>query len=297
MEKFYKFAFLVQDVNLVKNGSCIMCDYGQVRKENLSKEDIQNIMKEIITSLDEFPKVLLLNTLGSVLDFSEMPVENLKILLEEISKIDIPVIIFETHYLTINEEVLKLIKEKLPNKEIVIELGLESSNKDVRENCLNKYIDNEIFKRKINLIKSFEIGVEANVIFGTPFLNKEEQINDTINTINWCMENGFDKINFFPINIKPNTLLYKLYEDGKYSPIYHKDIIECLLKLPKNFLNHIYLCWYGNREIKYKDKKTILPICKENEYEILMKFYESFNLDRDIDFRIKALKNIREVLK
>ena len=71
------------------------------------------------------PNVVLLNSLGSVLDTQEMPIENIIVLLDELSKINANVIIFETHYLTINPSILEVIKQKLKDKEVVIELGLE----------------------------------------------------------------------------------------------------------------------------------------------------------------------------
>ena len=133
-----------------KNGSCIICDYGKTRKENLTKKDITKIMSEIFNGLEKIPDVILLNSLGSVLDTQEMPMENIRVLLEQLSKINTKVIVFETHYLTINASILELIKQKLVDKEIVIELGLESSNKEIREKCLNKYIDNEEFVKKLS---------------------------------------------------------------------------------------------------------------------------------------------------
>lgn len=130
--------------------------------------------------------MLLLNSLGSVLDIDEMPIENIVTLLDLLADIEIKTIIFETHYLTINVSILKLIQQKLPNKSIAIELGLESSNKQIREKCLNKYIDEKGFMEKVKLIKSFGFTVEANVIFGAPFLTREQQKRDTIESIVWA---------------------------------------------------------------------------------------------------------------
>lgn len=269
-----------------------MCDYGKVRKENLKPHDIKEILNTVFNNFKELPEVLLLNSLGSVLDTEEMQIENIITLLDELSNINIDVIIFETHYLSINNSILSLIKQKLYNKDIVIELGLESSNKQIREKCLNKYINNANFIEKINLIKSYGFGVEANVIFGSPFLTDEEQKADTANSINWCFENNIDKVNLFPINIKPYTLLYKLYEQGKYSPVSHRNFIEVLNKVPKEYIDKIYLCWYGNREITYDKNKTVFPKCNESEYKILMEFYKEFNMRRNIEKRMELLSNI-----
>lgn len=273
-----------------------MCDYGKVRKENLKPHDIKEILNTVFNKLKKLPEVLLLNSLGSVLDTEEMPMENIITLLYELSNINIDVIIFETHYLTINDSILSLIKQKLYNKDIVIELGLESSNKEIREKCLNKYINNANFIEKINLIKSYGFGVEANVIFGTPFLTDEEQKVDTANSINWCFENNIDKVNLFPINIKPYTLLYRLYEQGKYSPVSHRDFIEVLNKVSKEYIDRIYLCWYGNREITYDKNKTVFPKCNESEYSMLMEFYKEFNINRNTEHRIKLLNDITREL-
>ncbi len=222
-----------------------------------------------------------------------MPMENMIILLNELSKIDTKVIIFETHYLSVNASILELIKRNLKDKEVVIELGLESSNKEVRENCLNKYIDNKEFAKRVNLIKSFGFGAEANVVFGLPFLNTKEQIKDTIQSIEWCFKNNIDKVDLFPINIKPYTLLYKLYEAGEYSPVSHSDFIEVLKRVPKEYINKIYLCWYGNRQIKYDTKNTILPKCEKDEYPKLMKFYQEFNIYKDSVKRIELLESTK----
>lgn len=279
-----------------KNGSCIICDYGKTRKENLTKNDIIEIINEIFSNLEKVPNVVLLNSLGSVLDTQEMPMENIEVLLNELSKINTKVIIFETHYLTINASILELIKTELRDKEIVIELGLESSNKEIREKYLNKYIDNEEFVKKVKLIKSFGFGAEANVIFGTPFLTTEEQMRDTIQSIKWCFENNIDKVNLFPINVKPYTLLYELYEKGRYFPVSHKDFIEVLKRVPKEYIDKIYLCWYGNREIKYDTKNTILPKCEKDEYPKLMKFYKKFNMNKNPEERIELLESTKQFI-
>ena len=96
-----------------KNGNCIMCNYGKLRRNNLTPKDINEIMQEVFNNLNKKPKVLLLNSLGNILDELEMPKENFIALLDEISNVDINVIVFETHYSSINEEVLQLIKQKL----------------------------------------------------------------------------------------------------------------------------------------------------------------------------------------
>ncbi len=291
--KVLQICFYSTGCRFSKNGNCIMCDYGKPRKENLTPNDVRKIIQEVFKHLKEQPKVLLLNSLGSVLDEVEMPKQNIVALLDEISNIDIDVIVFETHYSSIQEDILQLIKQKLPKKCIEIELGFESANPKYRKNYLNKIIDNDKFIEKVKLIKSYGFIVEANVLFGMPFLSNKEQIQDTIQSIEWCFQNNIDRVNLFPMNIKPYTLLYKLYEIGDYLPVKHKDFIEVLKQIPKEYIDKVYLCWYGNRQLYYDGKVSILPICNDNEYDKLMNFYKDFNLHKDKKYRENLLKYIQ----
>lgn len=135
-----------------------MCDYGKVRKENLKPHDIKEILSTVFNNIKKLPEVLLLNSLGSVLDTEEMPIENIITLLDEFS---------------------------------------------------------------------------------------------------------------------------------------HRDFIEVLDKIPKEYIDRIYLCWYGNREITYDKNKTIFPKCNDDEYQILMGFYREFNMTRNTEKRIELLKLIK----
>ena len=288
--KVLQICFYSKGCRFSKNGNCIMCDYGLSRKDNLKSNDIKEIMAKTIEG--KTPKVLLINSLGSIFDYLEMPKENIITLLDCISKTNINVVVFESYYTSINKEILDLINEKLKPKEIEIELGFESYNDVYRRKCLNKIIDNEKFKETISLIKDYGFKVEANCLFGMPFISLDKQIEDTIESIKWLFNNGVDLVNLFPMNIKPYTLLYKLYKEGIYKPVKHKDFITLLKNIPIEYIDKIYLCWYGNRTLDYSKDETVLPITDDYDYEMLMKFYQDFNIHKDKDYRLNLLKDI-----
>ena len=288
--KVLQICFYSKGCRFSNNGNCIMCDYGIPRKTNLNPNDIKEIIKEVLSLKN--PKVLLLNSLGSIFDNLEMPKENIVTLLDCLSKTKINTLVFESHYTNINKEILELLKEKLRLKEIEIELGFESYNDNYRRYYLNKIIDNKKFKEVINLIKSYDFKTEANCLFGMPFISKDEQIKDTIESIKWLLNCEVNLINLFPMNIKPYTGLYQLYQQGLYKPIRHQDFILLLKSIPKEYIDKIYLCWYGNRTLNYSSFKTILPTLDGYDYQKLMNFYQDFNLHQDKDYRLKLLKNI-----
>lgn len=164
------------------NGFCIMCDYGV--GTNITPNELEIAFDSALNGSKEKIRVLLLNSFGSILDYNEISEECLKILLKKIRKTKIKNIIFETHYTTINIKKLELIKKELSDRNIIFEFGLETSNEQVREDCLLKYVKNKKFIDIVNLIHSLGMKVIANIIIGIPFLSEEEQVENAIGSIN-----------------------------------------------------------------------------------------------------------------
>ena len=272
-------------------GSCIMCDYGL--GTNITKEEIEIAFDRAISDSKHDIKILLLNSFGSILDENEISEECFYALLEKLKKSNINRIIFETHYNTITKEKLKLIKEKLKDKIISFELGLETSNEKIRENNLLKKIDNIKFIETIKLIHSFKMGVIVNLLVGIPFLTPKEQINDVLNSIKWSINNEVDEIDLFPINVKPYTLLKELYDSKEYDVISHWLLIEVLNRVPVQDLSKIYLAWYGNRELEYSNgEHSIFPKSCEICHNNLMEFYSKFLSNDDAYYRKSLIDNI-----
>ena len=272
-------------------GSCIMCDYGL--GTNITKEELEFAFDEAISESKQDIKILLLNTYGSILDTNEISDECFCALLDKLKKSNIKRIIFETHYNTISGEKLKLIMEELKDKIICFELGFETSNEKIRENNLLKKIDNEKFEETIKLIHSFGMGVIVNLLVGIPFLTTKEQLEDVLNSIEWCISNDVDEIDLFPINVKPYTLLKELYDSKEYEVISHWLLIEVLNRIPLKDLSKIYLAWYGNRELEYSDgKHSIFPESCKLCYDNLMEFYSQFLSNDDAEYRKKLIEKL-----
>lgn len=272
-------------------GSCIMCDYGL--GTNITKEELELAFDKALSESKQEIKILLLNTYGSILDTSEISDECFNALLNKLKKSNIKRIIFETHYNTITEEKLKLIKEELKNKIICFELGFETSNEEIRENNLLKKINNNEFKEAIDLIHSFRMGVILNLLVGIPFLTIKEQLEDALNSIEWCINNDVDEIDLFPINVKPYTLLKELYDSKEYNVISHWLLVEVLNRIPLKDLSKIYLAWYGNRELEYiEGEHSIFPNSCELCHDNLMEFYSQFLSNDDVYYRKSLIDNV-----
>lgn len=272
-------------------GYCTMCDYGGFR--NLSAEEAVQMLEHAIADREASIQEILLGTCGSILDDREMPWFVLKAILEKVNETSIPTVILETHYTTINSGMLERIQACLPQKEIVIEMGLESVDLWTLEHSIGKYMDLGELVRKIRCIKDHRMGVVQNVLLGAPFLTEDRQLEDAKNSVEWAVEHGADRVVVFPLNIRPNTLVWELYARGEYQPVSHGMLIELLSRMNDACLEHVELSWYGDRQEAGKALDIIPPVADLECKPALMEFYRSFQGDFNVSSRRDLLESIK----
>ncbi len=271
-------------------GTCLMCDYGH-SKGTFENQIYINKMKEILSSKSEGMNFLLLCSNGSILDEYQISKELFIDILKIAQNCSIPNIIIETYYKDINVETLTIIKKYI-SKPVIIEMGLETANQEYQDLVLMKGINIATYEKTIELIHSFNFKIELNIMIGLPFFSLKEMFGDAIKTINWAIEKGCDPV-LFPINIKPYTTLYYLYENELYESISLWLIVLILDELNINKLDKVIIAWYGNRDDSYKkNKPNIFPTscnkCKTKLSLFFRNFLNSINCE-DRKFLIKKL--------
>ena len=253
-----------------KQGFCTMCDYGIATQ----KHDVSVFIEEMLRIYNMYEGIesLMLCTNGSFLDDRQMPLDFQKSIMEAANNLPCKNIYIETHYSTITDSKLELLREIFHNKTIKIELGLETVNEYYQKYILNKKISIKHFADVIKKIQTYGYTPIVNLLVGLPFLNENEQVTDILNSIKWCIEHNTEMV-LFPINIKPHTLIHYLYENGMYSPISQWEIIYVLSSVDEKYLSKIDIAYWGNRDESYKDEVVIFPeICSQCQ-SLIYNFY------------------------
>lgn len=267
-------------------GSCIMCDYGT--GVNLTPNELKEVLeKELQPALKGVDR-LLIGTYGSILDTYEISSECFDVILDFVEKQNLKTIIFETHYDTVTTKILQKIQDKLsPKFNVAIEMGYESYNQSVLNNCLQKNLQLDQLLYAMNLIHRYSFEVILNVLLGSPFMSTPVQLHDALKSIDWAFKNGADWVVIFPCNIKPFTVLYELYKFEFYQRISHWLVIDFLRRVPDKYLSKISLSWYGDRDNFYDDKslKLIPPEDCKDCHDKLFEFYEKFMKNRSATVR------------
>lgn len=122
-----------------------MCNYGQTNcmpSQKQLESECESILSE---NQDQFQK-LFLCTNGSFLDDRNVPVSLQEFLLHKAQESCALLIIIETHLDTITPQKLSMLRSFIPRKRIVLELGLESSDPYVQNECYLKNIPLELME-------------------------------------------------------------------------------------------------------------------------------------------------------
>lgn len=288
---FLEIAFISKGCRNDLKGSCIMCDYGATNGSK-AKEVYLNEMNSILKNSQSI-QYLLLCANGSIMDEYQLSEEIFKSILKYTATTEIPNIIIETHFRDITIEKLKYIKKILNGKNVTIELGLETANQKYQDSLIMKEIIIDEIEKKILEIQQFEISVDLNIMLGLPFLSVREQLDDSLEAISWAIKHNCNPV-IFPLNIKPFTLLYHMYQTGYYRPISLWLVVLLLSFLEPIDLERITISYYGNRTDEYLgiEEETIYPCSCPKCYQHIMSFFESFFHENTWQERHKLLKEI-----
>lgn len=272
--------------------ACTFCNYGF--EYNLTLERVKPELEKI--NLEDFDiSELELVANGSFLSEREVPYDLFLEILHWVAHKNIPCVTIETHYKTVTEAKIRKIREILgEEQEISFEFGFESVAEDVRA-IYNKDIDLGEYLTIVKLCEKYGITLQINVLLGAPFLNREEQIQDCLDSLNFIFSSMPKETMavLFPINIKENTMIKHWQDIGVYKQISSWEFVELLYRIPEKYLDRIAIAWWGNRKNINAPESTIQypRTCKKCKGR-LIEFYTEFQEIFDIGKRKEMLEKI-----
>ncbi len=134
-----------------RGGQCVYCNYGSTT-EHSDEEKLRAVENILQTNIH---KRVIVGSFGNYFDPEEVSWELFSSINGLLARTAIGSIIFETHYTTVSKKYLDEIKRVFSptNKDIFIEMGLESSNPRILKEYINKSLDIRKFSDTIALIE------------------------------------------------------------------------------------------------------------------------------------------------
>lgn len=232
--------FLVEDAGdsfrvIIKNtcswyrhsGGCTMCNYSDrsgICATTIIENNREMIIEQLI-GLDKKYSKLKFYINGSFFNEEELDFDVSIDFINQVKKqLGIKEICVESRpeFVTIDKVNRYILKT---NMKYEICFGIESTNDEIRNSCLNKGVDLNRF-----YVLAKQLGMLCNVkvylLVKPPFLTEKQAIEDIVNSVNELVERGIYNISYTPIAVQNNTVLEFLLQEKLYRPVWIWSLIE-----------------------------------------------------------------------
>jgi radical SAM enzyme (TIGR01210 family) len=205
----------------LKTGGCSMCGFANDSCcRGVTPEEIEEQVEELLTKIAGAGNSFGLRvfTSGSFMDDEEIDPVTRDRILGSISKLPgLSEFTVESRPEHVTEEKIGHLNETMPNIDTEVAIGLESSNDDVRENCVGKGFTFGDFQRASKVIREGGSRCKAYILLKPPFLSEYDAAYDSIQSILDSADLA-DAFSLNACNVQKGTLVEELQRSGSYRP-------------------------------------------------------------------------------
>ncbi|MFQ6136146.1 MAG: archaeosine biosynthesis radical SAM protein RaSEA [Candidatus Hydrothermarchaeales archaeon] len=214
------------------NSGCSMCGYVyDSTREKVDENEVLTQFEDSLAGLDGIEYLKIFNS-GSFFDPLELGDPVIESIFKKINKTGIKKVQVESRPEFLEAEILKRARDIL-EAQLEVGVGLESTNDEVRINCINKGFSLEDFETALDTCNRLGIEVKAYLLIKPPFLTEKEAIQDAINSGVEAHKLGVSRISYNPMNIQKGTLVDLLWRRGEYRAPWLWTVVEVLREVSK----------------------------------------------------------------
>lgn len=264
------------------SGGCEMCGFNkEIEKygfRKLHKDALYLLVKIFVLNLEGKIKrekckysTLVVFMAGSFLNKKEFTEEIQDLIIDFFINSIFEKIIIESRpeYVLANIDKILTIKNKIKDKHLKINIGFESVNNVIRNCYIKKGISLDVFVNSVRLLKNAGVYVGAYILIGSPYLSVDEIITETINSVNFCWENGVDLVNLEVYCVQKGTKWESLYLGNKLELPSLQAVVKVIREIDK-ISSQWYLGEFSDWPIPVATPKG----CDECSEKILVAFSE-----------------------
>lgn len=217
-----------------RGGGCTMCGH-DAGASMAARPDARVLCDEFdraFAGVDarDVPILCLYNG-GSVLNPDECPEETLAHIARCVKATPgIREWVVETRAEYVDEVRLTALAQAIAPIELVVAMGLESADDEVRRLSVHKGFSVAGFRRACSIVKRVA-RLRLYVLIKPPWLTEAEAVNDAVATIRLAYALGADDVHVEPLTIQNYTLLHALWRLGRYRLPWLWSVAEVLRRL------------------------------------------------------------------
>jgi len=214
-----------------KTGGCSMCGFiADTCARDVSDEELRREIDDVVARIPDSqgPFGLKIFTSGSFLDTREISEENREYLLAELAdKPGISEMTVESRPEFVVDESVSAVVSALPDVEVEVALGLESSSDWVRENCVGKGFSLEDFGKASRTARQSGARVKTYLLLKPPFMSEFDAAYDCVRSAK-DISGETDSISINACNVQRGTLVQELFKRREYRPPWIWTVLDVL---------------------------------------------------------------------
>ena len=217
------------------NGGCTMCGFSESTKKFSGGKLYPSFYYHFLVALawakekKSHPDELWIYNGGSYLNEAEIPLNSQLNIIKWVSrKKSIKRVLIESRpeFVTINK--IKILKDILGNKDLMIGIGLESQDDNIRLKRIKKGFEKLEYENAIKAAKKANAEILTYVFLKPIGVSEKEAIREASLTIKYAFESGSDVVALESAFIQEKTVMSKLYDKGHYKPPWLWSILEVI---------------------------------------------------------------------
>jgi radical SAM enzyme (TIGR01210 family) len=212
---------------------CSMCGYSNESDDSGEDIRIGSQLEKVKKRYGDQPLVKVF-TSGSFFDERELNHdERLEVLgsVKEMLEGKDGTLLVESRPEYINKEALESMRDALGGSDLMVALGLESSNDKVLKESINKGFTFTDYQEAAKTIIASGAQLKTYLLLKPPFLSEADAITDCIRSIRDIADLNIPQtVSINPMNIQNYTLVEHLFRRGEYRPPWLWSVVEVLKK-------------------------------------------------------------------
>jgi archaeosine synthase beta-subunit len=229
-----------------RRGECTMCNYGMAK--DVEAETMIAAVRQGLSQVSPHPNLsLYVSPSGNFLDDWEVPPAARDGILRLVKDFHSRTFLCESRPEFISEERISALCTSLGDRQVVVEMGLESATPWVLKYCIHKTLEPERYVEATTQLRAHGVTSKANIMLGNAFLTPLESIVDAEASVRWALAHGTDTCSVFPTNVKRWTTTGWLFERGLFAPPSLWSLVEVLRRLGPDLAAKLSVSWYKAR--------------------------------------------------
>lgn len=218
------------------HGGCRHCGlpYASDFADKVSESPIEQFRRLVPMDSDGSVSTLCIYCGGSFLCLQELTEDEQRGILNEVAQRPwIRHLVIEARPEFIEERLVQMVREILPDIEVEVGVGLDSWTPDVRNLVLNRGGSPIALRRAFEILRSADITIQAYVLLKPPFLTEREAIEETVLTTTTAFDLGADVVSIEAVAVAEYTITHILHNAGLYRPPWLWSVVQLIERLDR----------------------------------------------------------------